>query len=427
MRKYTFIYLLLALLLCGCEKEEFRFHPDPDDNTETPESGDAFEMRELHVEGRFLCNDKGERINLHGFGQTYSPWFNEQGNGWGWGYNVNACLNYNQKIISNILYLAKWKVNWLRLHMDPHWSNDEALVKKWQDEHPGENYGENHIDAFSVKQFEEYLSSVFVPMAQYAIDNKLYVVMRPPGVCPDNLKVGDAYQQYLLKVWKIVVNHKALKNNPYVMFELANEPINMYDGSRDYTSWSDGSFQQCSQYFQDIVDMIRAQGAKNILWVPGLGYQSQYAGYKKYPIKGDNIGYAVHCYPGWYKSDCETGSWELGGGHGDYNTFKEGWTNQVMPVATIAPILVTEMDWAPEKYNKSWGKATTGVAGGKGFGANFMRIMDETENVSWMLFTGPELLAKYDDSKPDGGDFLTDPEACVRPIYRRFQEYANKK
>ena len=95
------------------------------------------------------------------------------------------------------------------------------------------------------------------------------------------------------------------------------------------------------------------------------------------------------------------------------------------PVAEIAPILITEMDWAPQKYNASWGKATTGTAGGVGFGANFRYIMDRTGNVSWMLFTGPELLAKYDDSLPDGQTFLTDPEACARPCYRWFKEYVD--
>ena len=33
----------------------------------------------LHVDGRYFVNAKGERVNLHGFAQTYSPWFNEQG------------------------------------------------------------------------------------------------------------------------------------------------------------------------------------------------------------------------------------------------------------------------------------------------------------------------------------------------------------
>lgn len=423
MRKLSFLFLFVALILAGCEKDEWHPAEDPTPAptpipTPDPTPSPSVSMSPLHVEGRFLCDDKGNHVNLHGFGQTYSPWFNEQGNGWGWGYNVEDCLKYNQGLIDKILK-AGWKVNWLRLHMDPHWSNQEGV----------QTTGENDISAFSEVRFRKYLDEVFVPMAEYANAHGLYVVMRPPGVCPEKIAIGDDYQKYLLNVWKIVVNHAKLKNNPYVMFELANEPINIKTPSGDYNSWTDGAFQNCTKFFQDIVDAIRGEGAKNILWVPGLSYQMNYQGFAKYPIKGDNIGYAVHCYPGWYGSDSEAegGSVEQGvvtKGNG-YAEFQAGWNANVMPAAEIAPILVTEMDWAPKKYNCSWGKATTGKAGGIGFGANFKYIVDKTGNVSWMLFTGPEHLAKYNSAAPDGNTFLTDPEACVRPIYNWFKEYAD--
>lgn len=379
---------------------------------------EGMELKPLHVEGRYLCDDTGAVVNLHGFGQTYSPWFNEQGQGWGWAKNPAACLAYNQGLIDQINQRG-WKMQWLRLHMDPFWSNIEGRNTE----------GEHDISAYSQSLFIKYLKEVFVPMVEYATSHGLYVVMRPPGVCPKQIAVNDAYHKYLIGVWKIVAGHQALKNNPYVMFELANEPVDVKGEDGQYTSWSESSQKQCSKFFQAIVDTIRARGANNILWVPGMGYQSQYAGYAKYPIVGENIGYAVHCYPGWYGSDSEsdTGSAEQGvitKGAG-YAEFIAGWKSQVAPVADFAPILITEMDWAPEKYHASWGKATTGEAGGKGFGANFKYIMDKTGNVSWMLFTGPEWLAKYDDSKPDGNTFLTDPMACVRPIYRWFEEYSD--
>lgn len=375
-------------------------------------------MPRLHVEGRFLCDSAGNVVNLHGFGQTYSPWFNEQGRGWGWAKDPARCLAYNKKLIAEMGQRG-WKMQWLRLHMDPYWSNRAGVTVQ----------GEHDISGYSEQLFRKYLDEVFVPMTRYAIEQGLYVVMRPPGVCPKELAVGDAYQKYLLNVWGIVANHPTLRSNPHVMFELANEPINMLGDDGQYTSWSDGSQKNCTRYFQAIVDSIRNCGADNILWIPGLGYQSQYAGFVKYPIKGKDIGYAVHCYPGWYGSDSEseTGSVEQGvvtKGAG-YVEFQAGWNAQVAPLAKIAPILITEMDWAPKKYNASWGKATTGEAGGVGFGANFKYIMDKTGNVSWMLFTGAEHLAKYNDAAPDGATFLTDPEACIRPIYRWFAEYAD--
>jgi len=356
----------------------------------------------LHVGGPFLVNAEGVRVNLHGFAQTFSPWFNERGTKWT-NYDVNGCLAYNKGIIDGIMN-AGWKMTFVRQHMDPYWSNT-----------PGkQTTGESDISAFDFERFKTYLDLVFVPMAEYAIGKGLYVVMRPPGVCPETIELGDAYQQYLKKVWEYVAQHPKLKNNGAVLFELANEPVKINNGSRDRD-------EAMTQYMQEIVDVMRKH-CNNILLIPGLGWQSNYAGFAKYPIKGDNIGYAVHCYPGWYN-----------GGHGDndvvvnYRDFKRGWDAQILPVAVTNPVVVTEMDWAPAKYKSSWGKSITGIEGQTGFGANFMRIADETCNVSWLLFTGGELLAQYDDSKPDGQTFLTDPEACPRPIYRRYQYYATQE
>lgn len=394
-------------------------------------------MPELFVKGRYLMakdiNGNDSIVNLHGFGQTYSPYFNgyawcknpDGSVNWGKTKDAAACVKWNKEQISLMLDHG-WKVNWLRLHMDPAWSNNEAKVNQWQSQHPGTYYSENLIVAFDMDLFKKYLDEIFIPMAEYAIENGIYVVMRPPGVCPEKLTVGDEYQHYLIKVWTYVCNHEKLKNNPYIMFELANEPIDMNDGNGNYTSSSDGSQKNCTKFFQKIVDEIRAVGCNNILWVPGLAYQQNYQGYDKYPIVGENIGYAVHCYPGWYGSDAEVASAEQkvetkGAG---YTEFNNGWTKSISGIAKKAPILVTEMDWAPKKYNNSWGKATTGKEGGVGFGANFRFIMDKTGNVSWMLFTDADKLAKYDDNAPDGNTFFTDPEACVRPIFRWYKQYA---
>ncbi len=55
-----------------------------------------------------------------------------------------------------------------------------------------------------------------------------------------------------------------------------------------------------------------------------------------------------------------------------------------------------------------------------------MRICDESHNVSWLLFTDGNLLAQYNDAAPDGKTFLTDPEACPRPVYRKYLIYATQ-
>jgi len=367
-------------------------------------------MPELKVEGRHLKDTHGNVVLLHGFAQTFSPWFNEQGSKWS-NYDVNGCLSYNKGIIDKIM-AAGWKVNFVRQHMDPYWSNTPGCSGRYEGE-----------ECFNESRFRKYLDEVFVPMAEYAVSKGLYVIMRPPGVFPENIEVGDVYNEYLINVWDIVSQHPKLKNHPNIMFELGNEPIRILGTDGTYGTSSQGHYDNLKRYFQSMVDVIRGNGARNILWIPGLGWQSKYKGYAVNPIEGENIGYAVHLYPGWFGSH-DGGNTSTANG---YDAFKAEWEAEIKPVSDFAPIVITEMDWADEKYNASWGKGHTGAAGGEGFGANFKKIMDETGNVSWLIFTDAHLLAQFKPTPPPQGvayTFLTDPEACPWPAYHWYQEYA---
>ena len=366
---------------------------------------EGMNMPALHVEGRYLKDAAGNTVLLHGYAQTFSPWFNERGTQWN-NYDVDKCLSYNQGIIDKIM-AAGWKMNFVRMHMDPYWSNTPS----------SRIIPESDISAFSFDRFKKYLSQVFTPMAQYAASKGMYVVMRPPGVCPDSICVGDAYQQYLIKVWDYVAQRPELRNNPAILYELANEPIGIYHA--DHTRAGD---KEMTAYMQPVVDAVRKH-CNNIVLVPGLGYQSHYAGYADYPLQGSNIGFAVHCYPGWYNG-AHDGSKEV---TIDYANFRKSWHEQISTISNIAPVVVTEMDWAPVKYNASFGKSTTGTVGGTGFGANFKQIVDDDGNISWLIFTTPELLARYDGKAATGPADLTvlnDPEACIWPAYHWYQEYA---
>lgn len=387
---------------------------------EIPKKTDAEEpdvsgLPRLRVVGRYLKNERGESVNLHGFAQTYSPFFNQ--NSWN-NYDVSGCLRYNQGLIDKMLDKG-WRMNFIRLHMDPYWSDDPTRESVRYEGH----------ERFSPVRFEKYLSEVFIPMAEYAIRKGLYVVMRPPGVCPEKIAVGDDYNQYLEKVWSIVSKHPKIKANSGIMFELANEPINILGTDGTYGSNGQVYFDNAKKFFQTIVDKIRVN-ATNIIWIPGLSYQSSFSGYATNPVEGDNIGYAVHAYPGWYGSDAEEPSAELGGvTGGGYESFQRGWNAQVQPIADIAPVMVTEMDWAPAKYDSSWGKSITGTVGEAGFGANFKYIADNTGNVSWLVFTDCSLLAQFKDEEglPGAYTFLNDPEACPWPVYHWFKEYASEE
>lgn len=401
---------MLGLVIGACTDNNFVTENDPME----PDQGPTIATRSLsplRVEGRYLKNVEGKIVNLHGFVQTYSPFFNE--NAWT-NYNVAGCLAYNKGVIDRMLS-AGWEMNFMRLHMDPYWSTT-----------PGSNGRYEGHEFFEEARFRRYLDEVFVPMAEYCLSKGLYVVMRPPGVCPHTIAVGDDYNEYLLLVWDIVSSHPAIRNNTGIMFELANEPIQIKGTDGVYGSSGQPCFDSMKIFFQSITNKIREK-ANNIIWVPGLAYQSQYSGFANNPVTGQNIGYAVHVYPGWYGSDAEEASQELGGAMGGgYEAFQRGWNAQVQPVANIAPIMVTELDWAPAKYNASWGKSFTGTAGGSGFGANFKYIADLTGNVSWLIFTDCSWLARFrnEPGTPGAYTFLNDPEACLWPTYHWFKEYA---
>lgn len=373
---------------------------------------DESKLPKLNVVGRYLKNEAGEIVNLHGFAQTYSPFFNQ--NAWN-NYNVAGCLSYNKRMINEIMAVG-WKMNFVRMHMDPYWSNTLNVELLRYEGH----------ETFSQTRFKKYLDEVFVPMAEHAISKGLYVVFRPPGVSPERIAADDDYNKFLMLVWDIVSKHPKIKNNSDIMFELANEPINIKGPNGDYASSGQGHFDEMKKFCQNIVDKIRAN-SNNIIWVPGLAYQSSFSGFANNPIEGTNIGYAVHAYPGWYGSDTEEASPELGGEMGGgYESFHRGWDAQVKPVSDFAPILVTEMDWAPKKYNSSWGKSFTGEVGGPGFGANFKYIADISGNVSWLIFTKCHHLAAFRNVEGTPGEytFLNDPEACPWPTYHWYNEYA---
>lgn len=427
--KKRFTYLALGVMLsavallssCGDDGDDVIDYTQPKPDEKEPDPTAISE--DLHVEGRYLKDGSGKTVNLHGMAQTYSPWFNSGGGqNYEWSnYDVAGCLRVNQGRLKAIKD-AGWCMDFVRLHMDPHWTvsnkNDDG----------GE--GTAHL-FYDESKFKKYLDEVFVPMAEYMQSLGMRVLMRPPGVCPGEIALGDAYQTYLLKVWTIVASHKKLKNNPNIMFELANEPVNFKakDGS---VGASGGSIdKELSQFFQEIVDKIRDLGCDNILWVPGTSWQQNYHAYEAYPITGSNIGYAVHCYPGWYGSDCYQQTGEIApdmwrGSEGGYKGFKKGWDESITNgVAKNNPIIVTEMDWASMNFKgRTWGSSITGVAGGQGFGANFKKIMDETGNVSWLTFVWDYDLASFDPSHAaDASDFLYDPESGVYPVYQWFKDY----
>ena len=371
----------------------------------------------LKVEGKWLTDMHGNHVVLHGVMDTPSAWFNS--GRWGWSYDDagrQRCLDYFEKVFTG---LEQAKCNVFRLHLEPAWTNDP---NKPRDPDVEGKAGEANISQFNPTRLKNYLRTLYMPLAQKAMNHGMYVVVRPPGVCPQNLKVGDYYQDYLMTVWDIFTQNDTVKKYAgQISIELANEPVNLKD------KYNQTNQKALHDYFQPIVDKIRENGFKGIIWAPGTGWQSHYEDYAKYPIEGYNIGYAVHDYSGWYGCSDQTPN-----AQNKINQFR----NQV-PVVNTSPIIITEVDWSPYKpgtghYNEhgDWVESNYGTwatASTSKWGKAFKAMLDYYGNIS-MTLSGTDCLIDVEQLLKDGSvvpAFGGLEEACGKTCMDWYADYYN--
>ena len=321
MRKFfRNLCLLIALLPSVAQAQQYVYGTTP----------------ALHVQGNVLKDPSGGTVVLHGVMDTPSPYFNNYRWGQWWGgftdEAVTRCKNYFDQITTAITSPAKGTYcNLFRLHLDPCWTNDDNVhyCDKTGD-------GEANIEHFSKTRLQNYLNSLFIPIALNAVSKGLYVIIRPPGVFPQTVNVDGVYNNYLMEVWDIVSSNATLKQySGQISLELGNEPVSVKNkyGQDDSSALHD--------FFQPIVTKIRQNGFNGILWIPGTGWQSNYRDYVSHPIQDNNFGYAVHNYVGWYNGSNTTP-------YSQVNDYINQFHNQV-PVIDTNPIVITEVDWSPEK------------------------------------------------------------------------------
>ena len=320
----------------------------------------------LHVEGRWLVDKHGNHVVLHGVMDTPSNYFNGgrwHGNwvgqwtdGEGNKHDVydnysesgkTACLDYFEKLFTG---MEQAKCNVFRLHMDPAWTNDGSITatgfsknaeKKTIDPNGQVVEGEADISHFSETLYRHWLPTLYLELVKKAMNHGMFVVVRPPGVCPHDLKVNDYYNKYLMLIWDIFSQQDFVKQHAgQISIELANEPVSIKNAQNQ------DDLKALHDFFQPIVDKIRENGFTGIIWVPGTGWQANYTSYAQYPITGENIGYAVHDYNGWY--GCDDKNLSASDVPAATQRKIEQFHNQV-PVVDTNPVMITEIDWSPFK------------------------------------------------------------------------------
>ncbi|UKK53196.1 family 43 glycosylhydrolase [Prevotella sp. E2-28] len=385
----------------------------------------------LHVEGKWLVDTYGNHVVLHGVMDTPSAYFN--GGRWGWNYDANGaknCVAYFEKLFVG---LEQANCDVFRLHLDPAWTNDNSVTYvnlSAQPEHQTGDLptGEANVSHFSAKRLSTYMKSVYVPIMKEAMAHGMYVVVRPPGVCPGEIRVGGYYQKYLMEVWDSVSRNETVRAYAgQISIELANEPVSVKNAS------GNSDAKALHDFFQPIVEKIRENGFTGIIWIPGSGWQSGYADYKTNPITGDNIGYAVHDYDGWY--GCADKEWEAKDVPARTQAKITQFHNQV-PVVDTNPIIVTEIDWSPKKpgtghYNEhnewvesnygTWATGRTSV-----WGTITKGVHDHYGNIS-MTLSGTACLIDIDtlinkNKVVPAFDGLE--EACGKACMDWYAEYA---
>ena len=383
----------------------------------------------LHTEGRWLVDKHGNQVVLHGVMDTPSNYFNggrwegSKALGWWDHYNdtgVTNCLAYFEKLFKG---MEKAKCDVFRLHMDPAWTNDPAdgYVYAGSVGQASDASGEADIKKFNPERYQKYLPQLYLKLAEMAMKYGMYVVVRPPGVCPHDLKVGDYYNQYLMYVWDVFSQQGFVKDHAgQISIELANEPVNL----RNAQNQDDP--KALHDYFQPIVNKIRENGFTGIIWAPGTGWQANYTSYATYPIEGDNIGYAVHDYTGWY-------------GCSDANPDPQNKIEQFhkqVPVVDTNPIIITEVDWSPENpsaqghYNEhnewvqpNYGTWSTGST--SKWGKAYKAMLDYYGNIS-MTLSGTGCLFDIDKLLSTGNvypAFNGLEEACGKACMDWYAEY----
>ncbi len=427
----------------------------------------------IKVSGKNLVDTYGNPVVLHGVMETPSAYFNNGRwtNGVTWAdYNnpksVVDCLVFFTKTFDAIANPGKGTYcNLFRLHLDPCWlqDNDSKATGftenggKVYDPHGSEVSGEANIYHFSKAKLTKYLQELYIPIIKDAIAHGLYVIVRPPGVFPHEIVVGDYYNNYLLEVWDIVSSDPYIKKNSGVIsLELGNEPVHIWEKNttnfnQNYYAY-DWKRTTLYDFFQPIVKKIRDNGFNGIIWAPGTGYQAEYRSYQHKMLEDpkNNLGFAAHFYPGWYGSTSNDDTCS--------NTDAQVLTNfkTQIPVQANYPIVITEVDWSPKDGNSghydehgdwvvsnfgTWGTGSTSEY--SRFGEQYKYVVDQCGNVSWTI-EGSDLYVDIDKYLEDGTtiqpafiDKMIDAgytvknnhnaayEACSGSCFEWFKEYAS--
>jgi hypothetical protein len=323
----------------------------------------------LHVEGRYLKDPCGNNIALHGWMQPTSSWFNGRFYQDPSTFTPEDCaeaLNVYKSIVDLLSdpnplfgYDHGWYNNFVRIWPPSNgWNNDGTVDEALQD---------------------RAWQNMYIPYIEYCRQKGIYVVLI--GNAPDGGTFMSAqHKSNMIAYWTRICNkYPEVKNADNVMFEICNEPVNIESqlGNGDWGSVTEAHDIAVQTYFQDIVNAIRATGANNVIWIPGLIWQDRLLNFATYPISGSNIGYAGHMYP--FGEDDPTPI--------NNRLISSGWK----ACSDLYPVIVTEGSWHTMDSDQGIRTGTT-----EGFGITVKNFYDSQGNISWICGMTEELIGNME-------------------------------
>lgn len=185
--------------------------------------------------------------------------------------------------------------------------------------------------------WDNYFNKHIAPLVQELTEKGIYVII-------DLHYISDYDMLYpeVEAFWKYMAPKFA--NNPYVFYEIFNEPIN----PNDWAVWK-------NTIAQPIVNIIRNLAPNNIIMVGGPNWSSNMAPASTNPIIGTNIVYIAHVYS---------------------NQTPSMWDSRYAALAGKFPLFISE-----------WGFETGGTEGGDlNYGEQFESWM-RFHNVGWTAWS----------------------------------------
>lgn len=170
-------------------------------------------------------------------------------------------------------------------------------------------------------------------------------------------------------------------NNPHVIYEIFNEPIN----PNDWTTWK-------NTIAQPATNLIRSLAPNNLIFIGGPYWSSNMSGAATNPVSGTNLVYIGHVYsnqtPAMWESRygalaqkyplfISEWGFETGGTEGGDLNYGKAWEAWMRARNLGWTAWCFDVQWGPRMFNSDWS-----LRGGSGGEGAFIRDLLQTEHLN---------------------------------------------